>query len=386
MKYFPLIWAALRRKPVRAIVTLLSVTVAFSLFGLLIGFSATMDSIEQQSRADRVYSGARFGGQIPITVAPRIAGLHGVEAVTVLCFINGYVQDPKNHTIVFMVDSQAPRVLDDWKITQHQWNEVQQDRTGVVMSRMQAMLWHKKVGDTFTMISPRTSRADGTHTWTFKVLDIGADIAQAPAGYIFGNYDYYDKARPLSDQGQVNEIDFLTDDPAQGPAVAQQIDKIFASSATPTQSQTEKMAYAISNNFGGLDVNALTQDIAVAGLGMILFLTANVIAQSVRERFTEFATLKTIGFSDRLVIGLVVLEAATLCLVGAASGVTLAAWLASKFSSILPPGVGLPAPTISAIVLLWAAFSATAMAFASAALPALRLMRMDIATALARRV
>ena len=102
----------------------------------------------------------------------------------------------------------------------------------------------------------------------------------------------------MADQGKINEVDIVANDPAQSAAIAQHIDQVFANSASPTYTQTEKNAYAVGDNFGGLDVGAVARDIALAGLVMILFLTANVIVQSVRERFAEFATLRAIGFSD----------------------------------------------------------------------------------------
>jgi putative ABC transport system permease protein len=118
---------------------------------------------------------------------------------------------------------------------------------------------------------------------------------------------------------------------------------------------------------------------------MVLFLTANGIAQAVRERIAEFATLKTIGFSDNGVIALVFAEAAVPCLLGAVLGVGLSAILANAIPRFLPPGQGLPIPTMTVMVLVWAMIAAALIAFASAALPALRLKRMDIATALSGR-
>jgi putative ABC transport system permease protein len=387
MKYFPLVWAALRRKPMRAIVTLLSVTVAFTLFGLMVGLNATFNLVEQRARADRIFSSPRFdyNSGMPIAVAHQIARMPGVKMTTVSTFIPGYVRDPKNRVFVAMVDAQYGRVFDDWGITQEQWDAVQKDRTGIVMSRMQAELWRKKVGDTFTIIAPQVTRADEAKSWTFKVVAICNDFPQAPAGFEFGNYDFFDKARPLADQDKINEVDLVADDPTEAAAIAQHIDQVFANSASPTYTQTEKMAFAVSNNFGGLDVGAVTRDIALAGLVMILFLTANVIVQSVRERFAEFATLKAIGFSDRALVGLVVLEAAIPCVLGAIFGVALALGLARQLPALMPPSFGLPMPTMSPGVLLWATLSAFAMALASAALPAFRLSRMDIAAALSGR-
>ena len=150
------------------------------------------------------------------------------------------------------------------------------------------------------------------------------------------------------------------------------------------QTITEKLARS-GNDFGGLDVKKITRGVALAGMFMVLFLTGNGIAESVRERFAEFATLKTIGFSDRAVTVMVVLESALPCVIGAAMGVGIAAALARQIPKLMPPGFGIPLPTISPVVMLWAAACALVVALISAALPILRLTRMDIASALSGR-
>jgi putative ABC transport system permease protein len=385
MRYLPLIWSAVMRKPARAILTLLSVTVAFTLFGLMIGLNATFDEVAAKARADRIFTNTRFGGDgMPIAVAHQIAAMPGVKVVTALNYIPGYVQDPKNQTFVAMVDGNLPKVFGDWGVTQQLWDVVQKDRTGIVMSQSQAARWHKKVGDSFTMISKQVKRADGGTAWTFKVLAIGPDFAQNSNGYIFGNYDYIDKARPAADQGKINEADLLANDPATASELAQRIDHAFANSATPLSTITEKLARA-GNDFGGLDIKAITRGIALAGMFMVLFLTGNGIAESVRERFAEFATLKTLGFSDRSVTIMVVLESALPCILGAAAGVGIAGVLARQIPKVMPPGFGIPLPTMSPVVMAWAAGSAFLVALLSAALPILRLTRMDIASALSGR-
>src|SRR5215469_9113065 len=330
MRFFPLVLAALTRKPARVVLTLLAVSVAFTVFGLMIGLSATIDGVAERARADRVFSVPRFSYDdgLPIAVAHRIAAIPGVKLIAFQSYIPGYVQNEKNHIYLNMGEAAMARVYPDWQATPAMWDMVQHDRTGIIMSRLQAERWHKKVGDTLTVISPQTAKADGSTTWTFKVLAICGDIPLAPDGFIFGNYDYLDKSLPLAKQGRVNEVDYVVADAGQAAGIAQAIDRAFANSANPTQSLDEKMAYAVSNNFGGMDVDTLTHEIALAGLAMILFLTANVIAQSVRERFAEFATLRALGYGDGIVIGLVVLEAVIPCVAGAVLGVGLAAFLA----------------------------------------------------------
>jgi putative ABC transport system permease protein len=386
MRFLPLVWAALRRKPVRSTLVFLSVTVAFTLFGLMIGLNATLELVLARAHADRVWVGTRFdNAAFPIAVGKRVAALPGVKNSTIMNYLPGYIGDPKNRVYVVLVDDQYGRIYSDWGIRPEQWALVRSQRNAVVMSRKQAALLHKKVGDFFTVVSPETSRDDGTKNWRFQIVTLGEDISQAPAGYIFGNYDFYDKSRPLAEQGKISEVDFVAASPARATALAEQIDRMFANSSNPTYSQTETTGFAISNNFGGMDVEAVTRDVTLAGLLMILFLTATVIAQSVRERLAEFATLKSFGYSDLLVIGLVAVEAALPCLLGAGLGVTVAAWLAQQLPSLMPPTFGIPLPTMAPSVFLWAEASACLLALGSTVLPALKLRRLDVASALSGR-
>jgi len=388
MRYLPLIWTAVMRKPTRTLLTLLSVAVAFTLFGLMFGLNASFDIVAARARADRIFTNARFGngngGGIPIAVAHQIANMPGVKVVTAVNYLPGYFQDPKNQVFLVMLDDNARKVVEDWPIPAEVWDAIQKDRTGIVMSKIQAARWHKKVGDNFTIISRAVKRADGSNTWTFKVLAIGDDLPEQSNGYVFGNYDYIDKAKPPADQGKISEADLLATDPATATELAQRIDHAFANSATPLNTTTDKMARS-GKDYNGLDIKTITHGIALAGMFMVLFLTGNGIAESVRERFAEFATLKTIGFSDRAVTALVVLEAALPCILGAALGVGIAALLARQLPGLMPPGFGLPPPTVSPVVMFWAAATAFVVALLSAALPILRLTRMDIASALSGR-
>lgn len=384
MRYLPLVWAALMRKPTRAVLTLLSVVVAFTLFGMMIGLNATFDAVSAAARADRIFVNPRFNSPQPVAAARQIAGIPGVAQVGTIGFIAGYHQEKKNNVFVMVVDDNLRKVRADWPLKPSDWDAIAQNRTGIVVSKLQATKWNLKPGDNFVVAAPSIAKTDGTRSWTFKVLSVVDDLPAWGNGYIMGNFDYLDKARPLADQGKAGWFEVLATDPTQAAALAEKIDRTFANSSSPMQSITEKAAYQVSNS--GLDITAVTRDIALAGLFMILFLTANGIAQSVRERFAEFATLKTIGFSDRAVLILVALEAALPCVIGAFLGVCAADVLTKVLPHVLPPSAGLPPmPTMTVMVFVWAIGSAAVVALASAALPALRLSRMDIATALSGR-
>lgn len=386
MKYLPLVWAAVMRKPVRAVLTLLSVMIAFTLFGLTIGMNATFDEVQKAARTDRVYTNLRFAGDglgLPIAMARQIAGLPGVSQVAYISGIPGYHQVPRNRTFVLMGDENLAKVLTEWPITKAQWDVLHQTRNGILVSKFMAQEWHLKPGDDFTLAAPQVKRADGASAWTFRVVDVTPDVAYMSAGFMLGNYQYLNKARPPAQQDHANQVFVQSTTPDGAAAMAQTIDQHFASSAVPTQSTTEKAALDVSNS--GIDIAAVDVDIALAGMFMVLFLTANGIAQSVRERFTEFATLKTMGFSDTGVLALVFLEAAIPCLLGAVLGVGFAAWVAHLLPHLLPPGDGAPVPRVNGGVVLWAAISAAFVALVSSALPSLRLKQMDIATALSGR-
>jgi putative ABC transport system permease protein len=114
VKYFPLVWAALRRKPVRTLVTFLSVTVAFTLFGLMIGLNDTLHQIEARARADRIWTVGRFNNfAMPITVARKVASLPGIKRVSVMSYLNGYVGDLKDPSGALMADDEYGRIFTD---------------------------------------------------------------------------------------------------------------------------------------------------------------------------------------------------------------------------------------------------------------------------------
>jgi putative ABC transport system permease protein len=384
MKYLPLVWAAIMRKPTRAILTLLSVMLAFTLFGLTIGMNATFAKVQEEARDDRIFAFARFGGLIPVAMARQIEQIPGVSLVAHSSFIGGYIQDPKNRVFVNLMSENMPRLAAEWPITPQQWQMIRDNRQGMLVSKMQADRWHLKAGDTFVIASPMVKKIDGTLSWTFKVVAVTPDINYMSQGYMFGNFDYMDKARQLSDQSKTGQFRVKVSDPSKTAEIAQRIDNTFASSPTPLQTITEKVAFDVSSGTG-MDIASVDRDVALAGMFMVLFLTANGLAQAVRERFAEFATLKTIGFSDNGVIALVFAEAAFPCLLGAGLGIGLAAVISNVMPKFLPPGQGLPIPTMSVMVFVWAFVCAALVALVSAGLPALRLKQMDIATALSGR-
>jgi putative ABC transport system permease protein len=386
MKYFPLVWTALWRKPARTILTFLAAVAAFTLFGLAIGLNATYGGMIARARADRVYINPHFlnFGNLTLAQRDRIARMAEVREIGVSDFFLGYYRDPKNEVVPWFLDRGMQRAYPELPLTPAQWDQLQADPSGVFLDNHTAARLGLKAGDPMPVLTAAPSRRDGTRAWPFHVLGVVENPSWARGGLTLANYDYYDRTRPLAQAGHVGQLTILLKDPDRAVAFTDQIDRTFASSPNPTFAVTEK-AQAQNGAIYRFNIPLVTQGVSAAGLFMILFLIGNAITQSVRERVAEFAVLKTLGFSDTGVMTLVFAEAAIPCLLGALTGFGIATALASKIATLSAlQKMAVAPPTLSPAVLAVAFAFAILVAFVSAAMPAWRMRRLDIASALRR--
>lgn len=390
VKYLPLVWSALWRKPVEAILIGLAVTAAFTLLGLMAGLRTTYQDLVATSRMDRLDVNARFpsadprGEFLPIGLRSQIAGLKGVSAVGSYYELWGYYQNPHNRARVIAVDKYMDDAWSELPLTPAQWRQLSGTRTGIFVSRSPAKRLGLKKGDVFPLITSPGLRADGASTWEFKVLGVVNDDPRIGA-FIIGNYSYVDNSRPLQDQGLVSGFRVAVRDADMADNVSVMIDRHFANSSTPTITIPDKanMIYVINS---GYSIAKVIWPLAGAGFFMILLLIANGIALSVRERITEFAVLETIGYPVTLLMGLVFAEALIPCLAGALIGSGLTDVIADLPGHYLPQNLSnVPTPTLTAAVVGWCMAAGLAVATASTILPMVRLRRISITDALAGR-
>jgi putative ABC transport system permease protein len=390
MKYLPLVWAALLRKPAEAILICLAVTAAFMLFDSMLGLRATYDRIVASSRMDRLEVDVRFpvtnGLHLPIAMREQIARLDGVSAVGSLYVLRGYLHDPHDTLRVRAVDTNMQQAWSELPLSAAQWQRLFATPTGVLVSRRSAQARNLKPGDVLPLVTPPGARADGAPSWEFHVLEIVPDDpSHLYGGYILGNYKYVDISLPLQEQGYAMEFRVAIKDPARANEISQNIDHLFANSGTPTitipMQANEK--FAINS---GIAAASVTWPVAGAGVFMILLLMANGIAQSVRERIPEFAVLKTLGYRNTTLSALVFMEAAAPCVIGGILGTMLAAVVAQWPRRFLPQDLlDLPKPTMSIAVLATASVCVVLLTMASTVIPILRFRRMSVVDALAGR-
>lgn len=389
MKYAPLVWAALWRKPMEALLTWLAIVAAFTLFGLMNGLMDAVHRLIENGRTDLLYVEPRFAGDVdgfPIGVREQLERFAGVSAVASVYGLSGYHQQRGNRVYIQLFDDGARGAASDLPLTRADWDRLIATPSGLFVSGKAAQKWNLKQGDLFTVATRPGERADGATSWTFEVLGITGDMPEWLDGFLIGNFRYVDQAKSLPEQGFVYRFRVALADPARADEIIRTIDRHFASSDTPTKSMTARFRAQNTATAGSGAITLKAPIVAGAGLFMILLLIANGMAQSVRERTPEFAVLKALGYRDRLIMALVFAEALIPCIVGAVLGTVSAAALAQVPHRTLPAGLGsLPPPVVATGSLTVALACAVLLALLSAVVPMLRLKRMSVVDAFAGR-
>jgi putative ABC transport system permease protein len=383
MKYFPLVWAALWRRKPRTILTMLSIVVAFLLYGLLQGVVQAFSAGVDIAGSDRLITTGKYSltQMQPIGYANQIRGVPGVKQVAHQSWFGGIYQAEKNFFAQFPSDAVPyleiyPEVL----LPADQKEVFLRTRTGAIVARTLADRFGWKIGDKVPVQSTIWPKKDGSNVWEFDIVGIfdTKDAAtRAQHEYLLFHHEYFEQARAFG-AGTVGWFITTVADPSQNAAVAQAIDARFANSPAPTKTDSEKaFNQGFVKQFGNLKL--ILAGIMSAVIFTLLMLTGNTMMQSVRERIPELAVLKTLGYQDHLVMLLVLAEALVLCGVGAAGGLGLAAWLAPGIGTAIP---GFAAMQLTVPAALTGLLVAGALALAVGLPPAYRALRLQIVNAL----
>jgi putative ABC transport system permease protein len=383
MKYFILIWAGLWRKKTRTILTMLSIVVAFLLFGLLQGINQGIKQGSTDTGNHRLWTAARMSSvsSMAASLMDRMLKVEGVREIAHISFFGGYFQDSKNALPAFATNVDKLAILyPELNITPAQVAAMQSTRPGALIGRPLAKKYGWKIGDKIPVGTTIWTNNDGSNNWAFDIVGIFDPTPQferSPLGSAFWiNYDYWDEARKF-DKHRVHEFFVQIDDPQRAAEISAQIDKLTENSPEETRTQTENAA--LQSQLKQLaDINFIANSIVGAVMFTLLFLTANTMMQSVRERIPELAVLKTLGFTGGTVSMLVLIESLLLCIFAAVVGLALSS-VGVKMIPILGPSRLLPIVVISGLGI------AVALAIISGLPPALRAQRLNIVDALAGR-
>ena len=380
MKYWPLIWSGIWRKPGRTLLMLLQIVVAFVLFGVLQGVKSGVDQSIAAIRADIYWViSADAGATLPLGLEQRLAAVPGVKDINPCDFVGATYQRPRQQLAILATNFGAgPAANLGVGASPEAIAALARTRTGALVSTVLQAQYHWKVGDQIPLSVPM-ARKDGSRSWTFE--DVGTFVPPDNGGldnFIVARYDYVDEARQ-SGHGTVSRYFIDVTDAAQGEKTARRIDALFANSPSPTR--TESIRALNQSNFQSLgDLNFVVHSIVGAALFALLIATAALTMQSVRERAKELAVLNTMGYSDLRVFVLLQLESNTFSLGAALVGLLLASRLMLWAQRYVGLRLGMPSTVLGVGLAL-----AVVLALASAGLPAWRVLRLQVAEALAGR-
>jgi len=382
---FGLMRKNLFRRKVRAALMIVSILIAFMIFGVLAGFYRAFNSGEDRAASDRLMTVNKinFTQPLPIAYFNRIKAVDGVKQLTYANWFGGYYQDPKNFMVVLAVEPETyfDVYSRDFILTPQERQAFIRERTGAVVGEAMARKWGWKVGDRIPIASNIFTQKNGARSWDFNIVGIikGASD-QIDTNFMLFQYAYFDETRSFG-KDTIGWLILQTRSPADNDRVAKTIDAMFANSTAETSTDTEKaFSKAFAAQFGNI---ALIVFLVVgAAFVTILMIVGNTMALSIRERTREIGVLKTLGFSGGRILRLVLGESMLLALIGGIPGLLIAALitaaLRNSLANVAPAFAVTPEIALQGILLM------LGLGLITGIIPALNAMRLKIATALGR--
>jgi putative ABC transport system permease protein len=381
MKFANIIFANLFRKKVRLLLTIGSFAVAMFLFVFLAVVRDAFNRGADVAGADRlvVINRTSIINLMPLAHRDKILRIPGVKVITHNNWFGGTYIDEKNFFPQFVIDPQAQReVFPEMIVPDDQWSNFLKDRQGAIAGAKTAERFGWKIGDRI----PIKTTLYGGGSWEFNLAGIyHGKRPQDDETQFWFQWDYFEEKVPDRVKGQIGWYVLRVDNPDDSPRIAKAIDAEFANSPFETTTQTES-AFAANwvKQFG--NIQFLIVSIGSVVFFTLLLVTGNTMAISVRERTSELAVFKAIGFSDRAILFFVLAEALAIALFGGLLGILGAMILVPALGNALA-GL-LPSIVLAPSMLLFGLGLAIVVGFASGVIPGVSAMRLRVVNALRR--
>jgi putative ABC transport system permease protein len=383
MKYLYLVWSNLKRKKMRSILTVLSIMVAFMLFGYLAAIKQGFNMGIEVAGADRLIVRHKVSiiQLLPEAHEARIEKIDGVDDAVHQTWFGGVYQKPSNFFAQMPVKPEEYlEIYPEFLLQEEQKQAWLSTRSGAIAGRGIAERFGWKIGDRIPINATIWSRKGGESTWEFDLVGIydGAEKGTDTTQFLF-RYDFFDESRQYG-QGQIGWFTVRIADPDRAAEIAMLIDQEFANSPYETKAEPEgAFVQGFANQIG--DIGFIMISIVAAVFFTILLVAGNTMAYAVRERTNELAVLKAIGFTDRSVLGLVLGESFLLTVLGGGIGLGLA-WMLVSMGD--PTNGALPIFFLPVRDLITGVVLIGLMGLVAGILPALQAQRLQIADALRR--
>lgn len=324
-RYFPLALKNSLRNRGRSFLTVSSIAVSLCLLGVLISiYHALFLNQQTPGQALRLVVRNRVSLAQPILIAyeDKIRRVSGVKEVSVWNWFGGTYKDTnqKNFFARFAVEPKPfLKIRTQLEMPDDQRNAFVTDRTGCIVSRDLVTKLNLKMGERVTLVGD-------IYPVTLELKIVGIFDDPDAIQSLFFNYDYLRDALPLAQRNYIGTVAVLANSPEELPRIAKAIDAMFENSSPQTKAESEQQfALSFVSFLGNIKVFLLT--ICAAVTFTILLVSGNTMAMSVRERIKEVGVLKTLGFTNAAILGIIVGEALCIALAGGLIGLGLAAFI-----------------------------------------------------------
>jgi putative ABC transport system permease protein len=369
------------RARLRTGLTILGLVIALTAFGLLqTVVKAWYAGVEAASSTRLITRNAiSLVFTVPVYYRDQIRPIEGVRGVTVSSWFGGIWRDEKSFFAQFAVD--VPTffpMYPEFRFDPDEYQAFMRDRQGAAIGRQLADLYGFKVGDRLPI---RGTIYAGTWEFTIRAIFDGSDETVITRQMYF-HYDYLNEYVKLRFPRRANQTGVFVvdvDDPARVAEVARKIDATFANSLAETLTETEK-AFQLSFVAMLQTIVQVIQSVSYIVVLIILAVAANTMAMTARERLSEYATLKALGYGPGYVARLILAESWVLALVGGVLSVALMPAVASGFKGALASaGINaFPVFEIDPMTYVWQMVFAVAVGTIAALVPMVRAARVRI--------
>ena len=371
MRFLSLIVKNCLRNRRRSFLTIFSLSISLCLLGVMMAlYYALFFGAPAKAQARRVVTRHKVSivFQMPIYYREQIRKVRGVEEVAIWQWYGGVYKDSRDQRNFFpRLAVEADRLFKvylDYRIPDEQKQAFIQDPAGCIVGKSLANRFNFKVGDKILIkgdIFPFD--LDMTVRGIYASDESNEDT-------LWFNFKYLENALRNSTRLAAGTFTMLASDPADVPSISREVDALFANSPAPTRTESEFTFGLSFLSFLG-NIKVILMSICGAVTFTILLISANTMAMSVRERVREVGVLKTLGFQNSTIMGMILTESALIALIGGVIGLAVAQLLCNiirqgpaiieqtKSLTIQPPvllallGISMFIGVASAIVPAW---------------------------------
>jgi len=379
--YWTLVKIGLIRKRLRTFLTIMSMFIAFALYGTLNTVSSIFTGAIEGTSAENIIVMPRYDmfGKLPYSHVQFIETLDGVEDFMVMDYLISDGLESMMDGVVYATSPNFFDVFDRFEASDESKLALKTNPNAAIVGQLMADQKGLKIGD-IIYTKANSLNTDGSYNWSFEVA--GFYTAKQIKGDEMGaviNWDTFDEAR-MNQKGTIGMIMVKAQSAEEGEIISQKIDERFMNSSYATRSGPESMM-AVEMAGEIADVELIVNSILMSVFFTILLVSSNTLAQSIRERTNDIGVLKCLGYKDFTIFTSVILEAIAICFSAVLLGLLLTALMIPALET-LSGELFADVVSLSSGIIIGGFLIGLLIAFISAAVPAYQALNLKVVDAL----